>query len=263
MTELRDFVNSSRQSTVERNYAKNHEEMTYDLVHEKHSKWDGLSYGEFTIKEVLDMLDNFIDDSDPDVSIGNSVHAFQTAERIRKDYPDEEWMHITGLIHDLGKVLSVWGEPQHLVVGDTFVVGSMHPKEIVFHNYFKNNPDSKNIKYNSYYGIYKHETGLDNLILSWGHDEYMYQVLEGNDSMLPKFCHRIIRYHSFYPWHRDGAYSHLVNHDDKVKLLPIIQQFNSYDLYSKTDKIPDCKKLWKEYYEPLCHKYGIGGKLKW
>ena len=46
------------------------------------------------------------------VNIPNSVHAFQTAERIREVHPDKPWFHLTGLIHDLGKMMAVWGEPQ-------------------------------------------------------------------------------------------------------------------------------------------------------
>jgi len=40
------------------------------------------------------------------------VHAFQTAERIRQVHPDKDWFQLTGLVHDIGKVMSVWGEPQ-------------------------------------------------------------------------------------------------------------------------------------------------------
>ena len=263
MTAMRNFTNSDRQAVVEKNYAKNHREMTVALVHEKQDEWGGLSHGEHTIKEVLDLLDSFVDDSDPDVDVGNSIHAFQTAERIRKDYPDEDWMHLTGLIHDLGKVMAVWGEPQHLVVGDTFVVGCEHPREVVFSDLFEDNPDTRNLAYKGKYGMYEHACGLDELLMAWGHDEYMYRVLEGNNCTLPKLCRRVIRYHSFYPWHRDGAYCHLVNRDDQQKLLPIITTFNKYDLYSKNDPIPDCQKLWDDYYEPLCKKYGLGGKLRW
>ena len=263
MTQLRNFADSDRQSVIENNYAMNHREMTMDLVNEKRNKWLSLSHGEYTIKEVLNMLDEFVDDSDPDIDVGNSIHAFQTAERIRCEYPDEEWMHLTGLIHDLGKILCMWGEPQHLVVGDTFVVGCQHPKEIVFSKYFSENPDTQRVCYQGKYGIYGDHCGIDNLTMSWGHDEYMYGVLEGNNSGLPKFCHKIIRYHSFYSWHVDGAYSHLASRDDNQKLLSILKKFSMYDLYSKTDEVPDCEKLWSEYYEPLCAKYGLDGKLRW
>ncbi len=54
--------------------------------------------------EALEMLNSLVDESDPDVDLPNIVHAFQTAERIRADYPELEWFQLVGLIHDLGKV---------------------------------------------------------------------------------------------------------------------------------------------------------------
>ena len=53
----------------------------------------------------MEKLNDFIDESDPDVDVPNIVHAFQTAERIREHHPDLDWLHLTGLIHDLGKVI--------------------------------------------------------------------------------------------------------------------------------------------------------------
>lgn len=49
-------------------------------------------------------------------------------QAIRKAYPGEEWdwFHLTGFIHDLGKLLLLpkfGGLPQWAVVGDTFPVG--------------------------------------------------------------------------------------------------------------------------------------------
>lgn len=55
--------------------------------------------------EALNLLNNLVDESDPDVNLPNIVHAYQTAEKIRQEHPDKDWFHLTGLIHDLGKVL--------------------------------------------------------------------------------------------------------------------------------------------------------------
>ena len=53
-----------------------------------------------TIK-ALEKMDNFIDPSDPDLpETSNKIHAYQTAERIRKKFPDDEPLQIIGLIHD-------------------------------------------------------------------------------------------------------------------------------------------------------------------
>jgi len=96
-----------------------------------------------TIMEAVHLLDALVDESDPDTDLPNSVHAFQTAERIRSVHPDKDWFHLTGLLHDLGKVMALWGEPQYCVVGDSFPLGCKFSEHIVFHETFKNNPDTK------------------------------------------------------------------------------------------------------------------------
>lgn len=263
MSGLRDYDTSARQDKVEKTYLKNHQEQTLDRVLELRQKWLPLYKGRYSVREALDMLDNLVDDSDPDLDLPNSVHAFQTAERAREAHPDKDWLWLVGLVHDLGKVMSCWDEPQHLVVGDTFVVGCEHPREVVFHKYFALNDDSYDSRYNTKYGIYRPNCGLENLIMSWGHDEYMYWVLKDNGCTIPQHGLDMIRYHSFYPWHTGGAYKHLTEAYDEEVTLPWIRLFNEYDLYSKVTAVPDCKRLWEEVYEPLCHKYHIGGKLRW
>jgi len=64
------------------------------------------------------------------------------------------------------------------VFTDTFPVGCMFSPSIVFPEFFKNNPDYTNPKYNTLYGIYEPNCGLDNVLMSYGHDEYLYQVVK-------------------------------------------------------------------------------------
>jgi len=100
------------------------------------------------ILTALDKLNALVDESDPDVNIPNIVHAFQTAERIREEHPHEDWFHLTGLVHDLGKVMAFYDEPQWAVVGDTFPVGCRHAKSIVYRETsFHNNPDTFDERY--------------------------------------------------------------------------------------------------------------------
>merc|ERR1719384_1821772 len=102
-------------------------------------------------------LADIVDESDPDTDLSQLEHALQTAEAARAAYPDEkyDWLHVTALIHDLGKVMAVKddklgfiGEPQWGVVGDIFVVGCAFSKKNVFYEYFRNNPDYKDARYN-------------------------------------------------------------------------------------------------------------------
>lgn len=130
-----------------------------------------------SVWEAMELLDTLVDESDPDTEASQITHLLQTAEAMRKDgKPD--WMQVTGLVHDLGKLLYFFGsEGQWDVVGDTFVVGAAFPEDkIVFPGSFAANPDLHDPRYNTKCGIYKEGCGLENLMLSWGHDEYLVRL---------------------------------------------------------------------------------------
>eukprot|EP00794_Sanderia_malayensis_P014058 gene14058-15522_t len=259
--DFRQFYQENLQTeNVMRTYQMMHSQQTLNFVKEKIAKWGSLDKAEMTIFEAVFMLDDLIDESDPDIDLPNSVHAFQTAERIRAKHPDKDWFHLVGLVHDLGKVLALWSEPQFAVVGDTFPVGCKFQDSIVFPDTFQDNPDSQDPLLSTKYGIYEPNCGLKNIIMSWGHDEYMYQVLVKNECKVPEEGLNIIRFHSFYPWHSCGDYSYLCSEKDN-ETLRWVQEFNKFDLYSKSDSIPDIQAV-MPYYQSLIDKY-CPGKLKW
>ena len=86
--------------------------------------------------------------------------------------------------------------------------------------------------------------------VSWGHDEYLYHVVK---DYLPDEALAMIRYHSFYPAHKEGAYTHLMNAHDR-NLLESVRAFSPYDLYSKSPERPDVNRL-RPYYEELIREY--------
>lgn len=193
--DFRNYVNSERQELVEKTYRLMHVNQTVDFVRSMHDKWLKFDHGEFTIFELLVKLDELVDDSDPDTALPNSVHDLQTAERIRKAWPDHDWFHLVGLLHDVGKVLALWGEPQWATVGDTFPVGCKFSEHIIFPEHMKDNKDDKDARYNSVLGMYEANCGMDKLLVSFGHDEYMYQVLKHNGCTIPEEGLAMIRFH--------------------------------------------------------------------
>ena len=70
----------------------------------------------------------------------------------------------------------------------------------------------------------------------------------------------MIRYHSLYPWHKEGEYKHLMD-DKDFKMLKWVKLFNKYDLYSKEDNELNIQEL-KKYYSKIVDKY-IGKDLYW
>lgn len=121
--------------------------------------------------------------------------------------------------------MALYDEPQWAVLGDTFVVGCEWGPSIVYRDTsFHDNPDGKHPIYSTKNGIYKPHCGLENVVMSWGHDEYLYQVLKHNKAKLPEEAMHMIRFHSFYPWHAGGDYMHLCNEND-VKMMDWVLEF--------------------------------------
>ncbi|HYE30881.1 MAG TPA: inositol oxygenase family protein [Methylomirabilota bacterium] len=242
--------------TVREFYRLNHRYQTYDFVQAKRKEFLGLNRMQMGIWEAAEYLNQLVDDSDPDTDLSQLEHLLQTAEHLRAD-GQPRWMILTGFVHDLGKILCLWGEPQWAVVGDTFPVGCAYSDKIVFHKFFADNPDSQNPRFQTRTGVYEEGAGLDKVCLSWGHDEYIYQVCK---DYLPDEALYMLRYHSFYPWHRENEYEHLTNERDRA-LLKAVQAFNPYDLYTKSHAKPNVKEL-RPYYEDLIAEF-FPAKLRW
>src|ERR1700688_671191 len=148
--------------TVTEFYRQNHARQTFDFVMHKKDEYCNLNRGKKSIWEMAEYLNTLVDDSDPDTDLTQIEHLLQTAEAIRKDgHP--RWFILAGFVHDLGKVLCLYGEPQWAVVGDTFPVGCAYSKDIVFPEYFKANPDIDNPLYQTKYGVYEPNWGLKKL----------------------------------------------------------------------------------------------------
>jgi len=253
--EFRNYEADAR-PTVREFYRQNHRHQTYEFALAKRKELLTLNRRKMGVWEAAEYLNLLVDDSDPDTDLSQLEHLLQTAEHIRAD-GQPRWFILAGFVHDLGKILCLWGEPQWAVVGDTFPTGCRYSDKIVFPQYFADNPDSQDSRYQSPLGIYEEGCGLDRVQLSWGHDEYIYYVTK---DYLPAEALYMLRYHSFYPWHREGEYQPLTNARDR-EMLQWVQKFNPYDLYTKSHTKPDVKAL-RPFYEDLIAEY-FPTKLKW
>jgi inositol oxygenase len=252
---FRDYRAEARPS-VKEFYRLNHRHQTLDFVLGKHREYLPLQRRQMGVWEAMEFLNTLVDDSDPDTDLSQIEHLLQAAEAIRRDgHP--RWFILTGLIHDLGKILCLYGEPQWAVVGDTFPVGCGYSDRIVFPEFFAENPDYAVAEYQTPCGIYRAGCGLNEVHLSWGHDEYLYRVVQ---PYLPEPALYMIRYHSFYAAHTEGAYGHLMNDHDR-EMFDWVRKFNPYDLYSKAAARPDVSAL-RPFYEELIAEF-FPPALKW
>ena len=253
------------EEAIKRTYYLGRKHQTVEYVERMHQKY--LTFErKMNVSDVFEKLERFVDISDPDITLPNYFHGIQTAEGIRKDgHP--EWLQLVGLIHDIGKIVYLWGcdedgtslKEQWGMVGDTFIVGCQLPEKIVYPEYNKENKDKDNTKYSTKLGIYSKNCGLENVKCSWGHDEYLYQVLKHNQCNLPEEALYIIRYHSLYSYHTNGEYQHFVNQKDK-EYFKWLKLFNKYDLYTKSEEVTLDEET-KKYYQNLVNKFLNNGVL--
>ncbi|KAJ3550431.1 hypothetical protein NMY22_g495 [Coprinellus aureogranulatus] len=169
--------------------------------------------------------------------VSRKEHLFQTAEAIRRD-GKPEWMQAVGLVHELGRLLIIFeGEGQWGANGETFLIGCR------FLDTFANNPDFNDPVFSTIYGVYQPRDTLDNVMLSWVHDE----------SDLPEEALAMIRFHSFYHWHREGVYQHVCSETDAEALMAV-KVNNPYALYSTHGERVDLEEV-SPYYRTLVKKY--------
>lgn len=266
----KEFRNYETNETVKRHYKLMREKQTVEHVKKMCLKYHKFKNAKMTIKEGFSKLENYVDSSDPDSELPNLVHMMQTAERLRSaGHPD--WLQLTGLLHDMGKIMFLWGSSedgqegtadgdQWSLGGDTFIVGCKLPDTLVYPEFNSLNPDSKKPEYSSKLGMYERNCGMHNVLFAYGHDEYMYQMLIHNKTTLPEEALAIIRFHSAYAWHDKNSYEEFETEKDR-ELKKWVIKFNEFDLYTKSDAIPDVQALWP-YYQSLIDKY-IPGELEW
>ena len=245
---FRDYDAEAR-PCVREFYRLNHRYQTLEFVRQKHAQYLSVDKRRMGIWEAMEYLNQLVDDSDPDIDLPQIEHLLQTAEAIRAD-GRPEWFILAGLIHDLGKILCLWGEPQWAVVGDTFPVGCGYSPKVVYYDFFQLNPDWNDDRYSTRLGIYEPHVGMDHVTMSWGHDEYLYHVVKDH---LPIEALYMIRYHSFYAAHRERDYEYLFDQRDQ-EMFEWVRRFNGYDLYSKSDDRPDVNAL-RPFYQELIDEY--------
>jgi len=225
------MINASFHSDLDAFYRRNHRDQTMAKVKQLRARYGEHRLGRATVWDRLMSLAEVNDESDGDLEgMSQLGHALQTANAIVEAGLGEDWI-LTGLLHDIGKVLVEYGEPQEFVVGDIFPIGCRYSERIIRHQYLRENPDWENPDYQSRLGIYEEGCGLDNVVFSYGHDEYGYQLFR---QFLPREFAWTIRYHSFQSI--AGEYMHLFSAEDRRLRERHMKPFARFDLYTKNPR---------------------------
>ena len=208
-----------------------------------------------TVKQALHACDSFVDRSDPDISLPNSIHMLQAAEACRAA-GKPEWFQLVALLHDIGKAMYLWGspeegsggkatDPQWALGGDTWVVGAPIPDCAVYAELNALSPDAG--AFAGPTGIHAPGCGIMNAEFAWGHDEYAYLWARHNKVALPAEGLAILRLHSCYPWRAWVGRRHTI--DAAATPLPPLSLTQIADAPPRTP-LADTGKAYRELMAP-------------
>src|SRR3954469_23448759 len=88
-------------------YKQNHRHQTLEFVLAKKAEYLPPRRKQMSVWEAMEFLNTLVDDSDPDTDLNQIEHLLQVAEAMRRD-GKPRWFILTGLIHDLGKILCLF-----------------------------------------------------------------------------------------------------------------------------------------------------------
>jgi len=102
VSEFRNYKDSQFQDRVQRTYHAMHSNQTLCFVKKMKSHYTQLNHGLMDVYEIFKLLENIIDESDPDNHLPQIEHAYQTAEAaanrfIRNEYKMKDTAFIKGL----------------------------------------------------------------------------------------------------------------------------------------------------------------------
>lgn len=255
-------------------YRLNHARQTVDFVQRQAVRFSSLRHGEMDVWEALEMLNNLreyeaalLGDEGCDPEMPLMEHALQTAELCRREFPDEDWMALVGLIHGLGKLLAhqrFGAQPQWCICGESFPVGCRFHHGVVNSNFFQANPDRRRKMYSSPLGIYKKNCGLQSVYMSWSGPEYLYMVLAMNKTQLPPEALFLIRNQKFRSVLKPCQPYHELMSDWDKQQLPRLRKFIDIIEYKKRDTHDGLlTSEIKSYCTALIEKYIPQHVLKW
>ncbi|CAE8595787.1 unnamed protein product [Polarella glacialis] len=250
---------------------RRHSDITYErhlrqtvaTRQELHERWaNRVLLGEVKVIDLLQLLHFTVDHTDTELLYTSQlIHSLQVYEMVTSyDLPSPDLQYkndlqIAALVHDLGKLLSLFGEADR-------------------------NVDCMNtvIDYDDPGGASAQGLGIGHLAIQWNHDEYAYQKLR--HSKLPPRVLAAVRFHSlremtgksFGP-RRFGSEEVVITEDDMnrfskhfsaedVESHDFVDTLRWFDMNSKqrVDDIPDVSFA---DIEMIVGKYFANGQIIW
>lgn len=264
-----------------RHYREHWTKQTVAYINAMKSRYLSFDRKQMSLREALDLVGilpgEFFSVERSYAGISLRTLGFRTAEFLRNaGHPD--WLQLIALVYGLAGVLKCVDVETAASCADNFdwtlparsrVVGCASPSSVVFGEFHSLNDDERDPRYQSEEGVYQHQCGLDNVMLTWSGPEYMYHMLKHNGVFLPEEGFRVLRLASLSDWHTRGVYSHLADESD-LESQALIADFDECYLQAKAEarvtgelSVEECDRLWLSHYSSIAAKYNANEQLAW
>jgi inositol oxygenase len=178
-----------------------HRSQTLNDVAALNEKYKSPALGKVMVSEVVAKLSLVTDPTDKKLyETTQWGHCAQVIHMMEEEGVVSEEFLVSGLVHDIGKILLHTGEDPANVVCDNFPVGE-----------------------------YDEGIGLDNVVFQWNHDEFGYMRLKDH---MPVYLAKLIRYHSLNP-----TTLKYLSQEDMWLYENYLRPFRRYDKLSKSDSV--------------------------
>jgi hypothetical protein len=176
-----------------------HAAQTTETIAALNRKYATPVVGRVAVWSLIEQLAQCVDPADTRLGCASQqIHVLQVLESMEADGVTDRGLLLAALVHDIGKLLLLYGE---------------RPENVVC----LNDP----------IGSYPAGIGLDQCVMQWNHDEFAYWRLRDH---LPEPIAWLVRYHSLRP----GVYEPLLDAKDRGYNERYLPPFRRHDQGSKS-----------------------------
>eukprot|EP00127_Corallochytrium_limacisporum_P000114 Clim_evm21s4 gene=Clim_evmTU21s4 len=251
---------------AQRSFYEHHKRMSFVETCLHHRKYREQTQAKLSIEEALELLGKSNKATNcfkPLVSDNVLADSFLLLHTARTLFPDDPELHFLAMICNMGRLLLLWGEPDWVIVGETYPVGCRFQEQIAFYDFLRGNPDFANVEYGTYYGVYQPNCGFDAVVMCWSDCEYLYSCLSASATCnLSDTALAALRLQDFHSWIVHGAYHHLAAEPDfaVVGVVDKLHQIKATASEASVESVDETELL--KYATCLIDEF-CPGKVDW
>ncbi|KAJ0407225.1 hypothetical protein P43SY_008000 [Pythium insidiosum] len=237
---------------------------TRAFVTQQTAKYSTFQYAAMGIPDAIEALMVLTGDSDAPSQSWLLHHVLASAEAARDDgHPD--WFQLILFLRGLGMLFLLWTDDDNAILRSisasewmllvsTWVVGERIPDKIEFPELNELNPDHVSAEKEGISSALA-GAGMENVLLPWTPDEYLFRVLQHNQTSLPAEALLAVRFWSLRLWFRHNCYSDVCAPQDLETKEWLLSVSRYAELRAKEKMKTLAPETLMPYYLGLAQKY--------